>query len=293
MKAVVLIGAARSGTKFLRDLLGTSPQVGVVPYDVNYIWRYRNENYQDDALPVDRADEAVRDYISSSLRRQARRRGSGIILLEKTVSNTLRVPFVNAVLPEARFVHLVRNGRDVVESAYRMWQQRPDWRYLIQKARVFPISNYRYAVWYLSNMLSGTMSGKSGVRVWGPRYPGIESDVKSRELIEVCAAQWAKSVEYATRDLSSIDPGRVLTIHYETLLSDEDKVAEIARFAGITDVDTVMSGYRRMIRRDTGGRWAGLSERDRELALRIMAPQLTALGYPDADDDSQYPSVAR
>lgn len=274
-------------------MLGTSPEVGFVPYDINYIWRYRSENYQDDALPVERANEAVRNYISTSISRQVRSLGPRNILLEKTVSNTLRVPFVNAVFPEARFIHLIRNGRDVVESAYRMWQQRPDWRYLIQKARAFPISNYKYAVWYLSNMLSGTMSGKSGVRVWGPRYPGIEDDVITRELIEVCATQWVKSVEYATRDLSNIASGRVLTIRYETLLLDEDKVAEIARFAGIADADTVIRGYRKMVRRDTGGRWEGLSGRDKQLALRIMAPQLRALGYPGADDDKQHVSVAR
>jgi hypothetical protein len=282
MQSVILIGAARSGTKFLRDVLGASPEVGKVPYDVNYVWRFHNESCSHDALPASCADHDVTNYVIKALSKQGRIGQSRHILLEKTVSNTLRIPFVNQVFPEARFIHLVRDGRDVVESAYRMWQQRPDWRYLVQKARAFPLSNYKYAAWYLSNLLSGIASGKKGVRVWGPRYPGIDMDVSSKTLIEVCAWQWAKSVEYSIRDLAALAPERVLTVRYETLLADEDKVAEIARFTGITDIGLVLNAYRNTVRRDTGGGWDRLSERDKDLALRIMDPQLAALRYLSA-----------
>jgi hypothetical protein len=52
MNVVFVIGAARSGTKFLRDVIGASPYAAVVPYDVNYVWRGGNEGFPDDALPA-------------------------------------------------------------------------------------------------------------------------------------------------------------------------------------------------------------------------------------------------
>jgi hypothetical protein len=293
MQTVILIGAARSGTKFLRDTLGASPEVGTVPYDVNYVWRYRNESFPDDALPVTRADNRVKNYVITTLSKQGRIGRQKHILLEKTVSNTLRIPFVNQIFPDAKFIHLVRDGKDVVESAYRMWQQRPDWRYLVQKARAFPLSNYKYAAWYLSNLLSGIVSGQRGVRVWGPRYPDMERDAASKTLIEVCAWQWAKSVEYAMRDLGTLAPERVLTVRYETLLADENKVGDIARFAGIDDTDLILSAYRKNVRRDTGGGWSRLSVRDRELAMRIMGLQLAALGYLNIADANHDAAVAQ
>ena len=38
-------------------------------------------------------------------------------MVEKTCANTLRLPFVDKVLPEARYLHIVRDGVDVVASA--------------------------------------------------------------------------------------------------------------------------------------------------------------------------------
>ena len=165
MDKVILIGAARSGTKFLRSLLGVDAKVGEVPYDVNYIWRYGNEAYPDDALPVSLAAPRIKAYIRRLLSKQASMGTARSILVEKTVSNTLRIPFVREVFPEARFIHLIRSGRDVTESAMRMWLSPPDWRYLLQKARSFPVSNFGYAAWYLWNVVFGAVRSGRGVRV--------------------------------------------------------------------------------------------------------------------------------
>src|SRR2546430_7511188 len=47
---VIVIGAARSGTKLLRDCLGTADEFAVVPYDINYLWRLGNEQFPNDEL---------------------------------------------------------------------------------------------------------------------------------------------------------------------------------------------------------------------------------------------------
>lgn len=122
IRPIVLIGAARSGTKFLRSLLAAGAETVAVPYDINYVWRYGNERHPDDALGSELATREIQRYIRATLPRLAvRTRGqSASLLVEKTVGNSLRVDFVRKVLPEARFIHIVRDGRDVVESARRM-----------------------------------------------------------------------------------------------------------------------------------------------------------------------------
>jgi hypothetical protein len=142
MHTVVIIGAARSGTKFLRDTLAAGTGVAAVPYDMNYVWRHGNERHPDDALPSSACGPAQQRYILERLRRYAVRH-SGLddpsVLIEKTVSNGLRIPFVAAAVPDARFIHLVRDGRDVVESAERMWQAPADWKYLLRKLGYYPL----------------------------------------------------------------------------------------------------------------------------------------------------------
>ena len=278
MNVVFVIGAARSGTKFLRDVIGASPEAAVVPYDINYVWRGGNEGFPDDALPA-AASGLVRQHIAAELSRQAKYRDGNSLLIEKTVSNCLRVPFLDQVFPKAKYIHLLRDGRDVVESAYRMWQEKPDWTYLLRKAKTFPLANYRYAAWYLANVAPRVFRRRSGVRVWGPRYPGIDADLAARPLIEVCAQQWAVCVEYARRDLAALQPERTLTVGYEMLVSDPDVVGRIARFAGIHDAAPVLAAYRNTVRRDIRPGWELLQESDRRAVMEIIAPQLSALGY--------------
>jgi hypothetical protein len=95
---IVLIGAARSGTKVLRDSLAAAAGTGCVPYDVGYVWRYGNEASPDDVIPAEAVTPKIRTFIRGFLAKYADRDG---LFVEKTVGNTLRVELVADVLPEA------------------------------------------------------------------------------------------------------------------------------------------------------------------------------------------------
>ncbi|MFZ2507561.1 MAG: sulfotransferase, partial [Steroidobacteraceae bacterium] len=183
-RMLILICAARSGSKYLRDLLGVSAECAVVPYDINYVWRHGNDSAADDALPPEAAGERQTSYIRQVIPRMAgvRNKRDTRLVVEKTVSNSLRVPFVAQIFPDARYVHLVRDGRAVAESARRIWHEPQSNDYLLDKLRYFPLRNYRYAFWYLRNRLR-MATGSSGPTVWGPRYPGIEQDLGSMDLL--------------------------------------------------------------------------------------------------------------
>ena len=219
-RCLVLVGAARSGTKLLRDLIAAHPAVDRVPYDVNYIWRLGN-----DAVPHDELDPALATpRIRSRIRRHILKFSGGAPwLVEKTVSNTLRVDFVDAVFPDARYVHLVRDGRDVAESAYRQWTAPPDWGAIIRKLPAFPLSMIGgYGVRYAAAALRRA-AGRGAVRatpVWGPAYRDIQHDLATRPLLDVCALQWQASVLRAFEALDRMDQNRVLLLRYEDLVRD-------------------------------------------------------------------------
>ncbi len=83
----------------LRDTLGAACDLAVVPYDVNYIWRVKNEHYPHDGLPAELATPAVRQFIQRQLPKVAVGLPAANRFVEKTVGNVLRLPFVHRVYP--------------------------------------------------------------------------------------------------------------------------------------------------------------------------------------------------
>lgn len=215
-QSLVIIGAARSGTNMLRDILTQIPELTTWPCDeINYLWRYQNSLVPTDELRPEHAQPKVVQYIRSQFQKLARRHNARWVV-EKTCANSLRVSFVDRVLPDARYVFLVRDGHDVVASAMKRWTARLDWRYVARKARYVPLADLPYyASRYLLNRLYRLQSRERRLASWGPRFAGMPELLQTHTLAEVCAAQWARSVDSAARAFRSIDPDRVVTIRYE------------------------------------------------------------------------------
>jgi hypothetical protein len=232
-KPIFIIGAARSGTSMLRDLIAGHPSVDLVPYDINYIWRMGNENLRHDEL----SPQSLSLKQVQRVKKQVARYHSGSpYLIEKTVSNCLRVPFVKALYPDGRIIQLVRNGNDVIESAYRQWLASPGWQYLLQKSLSYPfLDAFGYASSYAWGLLRKKISPhNNGGTTWGPRYRGIDEDLAAKSILEVCAIQWDRCVQAAGADLAHLPPGEVMTVVYEEFVQQPDKnMARIADFLGL------------------------------------------------------------
>lgn len=248
---VLILGAARSGTKVLRRLLGAAPETAVVPYGVPAVWKRGNEAHPHDALPRSACSNAIAADIRQELTRLADGGPRATTLLEKTSANTLRVPFVDAVVPRARFVHLVRNGIDVAESARRRWQARPGLSYLIRKALTLRDTGLRQGLRYLWDTLRST--GSSTPRLWGPHYPGMAEDVKSHPLLHVCARQWRACVLASLDALATLPAERVLHLRYETLVREPASVDRLADFADVS-AEALHAFYDETIRDTSVGR---------------------------------------
>jgi len=231
LRPVVIIGAARSGTKILRDSLSVALGVPCLPYDVGYVWGYGNESREDDCLTATDLTPRSERLIRRFLGRYADVEGR---LIEKSVSNTLRVPFVAAVLPGATFVHLVRDGVDVAESSRRQWTAPPDYRYLVRKARHFPLRMVpTYGRRYAASLLRRRVADDGRVATWGPRYPGMIT-----ELAQGLAETGVRAVE----------------VRYETFVQDPAATLDrVADFCGLSTTPTSLAAASTAIRPDRTG----------------------------------------
>lgn len=278
-RPIILIGAARSGTKLVRDIIGLHPQVDVVPYDINYVWRMGNERHPHDELTPSMLDDQIRRRI----RQQIAAYSTGKpFLIEKTVGNCLRVPFVHALFPDALLLHLIRDGRDVVESAYRQWLAKPDWRYILQKAQTFPVTAApRYALNYGLQTIRRLFHAETKEpATWGPLYAGIADDCKTKSVLEVCALQWRNSVLKSIDGFSEIPSSAVHTVCYEDFVREPSRVmAGIAEFAGLDMAEFDNGIWSSITPGNIGKGFRSLTSKEQADVLSVISPLLARLGY--------------
>ena len=121
-KQIFLIGAPRSGTTFLGEVLSKHSKIAYWP-EPKYIWKYRRPLAKDDARPAGDATDGIKKYISKKFIQFAEKNNK-IIFLEKTPSNCFRIPFINEIFPESKFIHVIRDGMESTFSAYRLWHSK-------------------------------------------------------------------------------------------------------------------------------------------------------------------------
>ncbi len=279
-RPVILIGAARSGTKMLRDTIALHPDIDKVPYDINYIWRLGNEKLPHDELTPDMATDQVIQRIRKHFLHY--HTAQTPYLIEKTVGNTLRPLFVQKVFPEALFIHLLRDGRDVVESVYRQWLAPPDWRYIAKKAMAFPITQaFGYALAYAKTTITkAILPSKPQAGTWGPRYRGIDDDVATKDLLTVCAIQWRRSVEKALDEFDHIPEANVLTIRYEDFVAaPREHLTGIATFVGLNPEFYLGADLSHISKSNVGKGLKNLDDSQIEAIMDVIRPPLRRLDY--------------
>jgi hypothetical protein len=284
-EAVVIIGAARSGTNMLRDLL--TKVDGVATWDcdeINYIWRYGNSAHPSDELTPAQATERVRAYIRRAFARLARATGARMVV-EKTCANSLRVDFVDRVLPEARYVFIVRDGRDVVASAMKRWQTPFNIRevkYGFKKVWYVPGRDLPYYIARYVRNFGYRLLGRQGrLAFWGPRAEGLETILGTGSLAQACAAQWVRSVERAERALGALPAGHVHRVSYEALvLRPADEVARLLDFLGLAVSEAARRELVRPVSAQTVGKWKhDLSVQEQAAIEPMLRPLLDRHGY--------------
>lgn len=277
---MIIIAAGRSGTKMLRDILIRLQGFGTWPCDeINYIWRCGNREHPTDELQEVHARPEVIRYIRNEFKRLGDRQRLETIV-EKTCANSLRVGFVNAVFPHARFIFLIRDGRDVTASAASRWKGGSSLAYLLRKARFIPRQDLAfYLSRYACNYWHRFRNQERRLATWGPRFAGLDDLAARLDLEEVCARQWEACVLQAAAGLARIPDQDVYRLRYEDFVAHPAALLEeLGRFFGLRISAEDCASWTRSVSRDRLGSWKLLLKSPEKIS-QLLLPTLRQFGY--------------
>ncbi|HYR29833.1 MAG TPA: TIGR03032 family protein [Thermoanaerobaculia bacterium] len=196
-------------------------------------------------------------------------------MLEKTPKNSLRIPFLQAIWPDAFFIYLYRDPRATISSMLEAW--------------------------------------RSGKFVTYPNLPGWQGppwslvltpgwrEVNGKPLAEIVADQWKTATRFVLDDLEALPPDSWSVASYDALVAEPQK--EIERLSAFVDIawDRVLTAplplSRTTLTKPEPDKWmrngeeidsiAGsieeVAERARELFARPPAMRARIAGAPPRD----------
>jgi hypothetical protein len=254
---VFVLGAPRSGTTFLGSCVGSLPDVSY-HFEPRVTKALAREVYRG-GTPERRS--ARRFRTTYRLLQLAAGHG-GRRFVEKTPENCFIVPFLRNTFPDATFIHIIRDGRDVAVS-------------------------HAEQPWLSARSAGGRSRGRAGT-TWGPwaRWwvePDRVEEFAAASDITRTAWAWRRFTEAALADLSALPAEQVLTVRYEDVVRDPESAAvTLATFLGHPmPADSLRTALLRADPRSIG-RWrAALDEQGRADVEREAGGLLRELGYLD------------
>lgn len=242
---IFVVGAGRSGSSLLADIMASHGQISAYPGEANEIWHPHSYPFRDRKIttPTMIADPARftelslanwpsghSSYVRRLFRGYAARYGAGRRLLVKSAMISFMLPHLRVLFPGAHFVHIYRYGPSVVASFHKKHTN------------------------------------------------GLSDDDTYRRH---CAAYWNACIAEIDRAVAAQrlkDGGLYSELSYETLCANpRQTLADLARGLGLEpdgygyDLSRIRDQNYKVGDVQTDPRW-------REL-LNLMAPSLTSKGY--------------
>lgn len=152
LKRIFIVGCPRSGTTYLQSLMASHPDL--VSYPETHFWELtvpEKTGYRLLKVYTSREKRMVRDYLEKYsypvetlekfgacyLSYKGWSRALGTLLdelvpgekkgwVEKTPRHLHYIPFIQESIPRATFIHMLREGKDVVASMYEVSRKYPE-----------------------------------------------------------------------------------------------------------------------------------------------------------------------
>jgi hypothetical protein len=236
-----------------------SNQVRVGPSEAYFAWRrYSGSRFLDDFLIDTRASpeerERLRALISSLLRYQGKPRFAA------KITGPPRMGYLTSVFGDARFVHVIRDARAVVQSLMRV----PFWR---------DTSRLREPAW--RHGLTG-----DDLEIW---------DQLGRSPVGLAALEWRAVIRTARREASQLAPDQYREVRYEDFVSDPHAVLD--RLLSFCDLRRCAAPHEfldmRFELRNMNRRWRDqFTATEMRVFDEVVADLLVELGYKQERDRS-------
>lgn len=214
-RPIFILGSPRSGTSVFSRLFGAHRELanwseGHFLFDPHYR-RQTNEHRWTEADATPFGSRRVRSNVYWYTRYIAlRQRLPAHRFTNKLPRNTLRVPWLLSIFPDALFVHIIRDGRAVVRSMIRVMEK--------QGKQDRTLADFA-------------------------RPPGWQEYYRA-DPYEAHARQWAGIEEVVQADLAGLDPQRIFRVKYEEFIVETREIMRrLCRQFGLAADDKAVSCY--------------------------------------------------
>lgn len=302
---VFILGAGRSGTNLLTFAFqAESPDFGNLGEN-RYIWTKGQTDTSDDRRSAAEVTPRIRQYLHRHFAMRARRfDGPARVFLDKTPSNAFRLPFAAEVFPEAKFIHIIRDGRDNLLSRSRQWkaltpqdaaaedpthkiagklrffkERSAELRRLIRNGSLPPD---RIPAILRESARRQILPLLTGRRVmYGERVPGLDKVLAEDGVDSAAIVQWRESVITAHRDGMALGPDRYLELRYEDFIAQPvEEWHRVMAFLDRSPSGTGDAWLSQNIMSRNSRNWQTPEEASRIAAVEShLRPALEELGY--------------
>lgn len=291
MKIVFIIGAERSGTTLLSEILDQHSELAtwIEPFFIWEKYTYTNKNeYLDESHVNEFNQKYIKKEFSIFLKKKKK-----TILVEKSPENCFRINFLKRLFPSAKYIYITRDGRDVVYSTIQKIRERRNMllignitkKYKILKEIFSEQPFYRNKIQEVLFEMKGHLKKKSfkffqkskwlGYNLWGCKFPNWEN-YKNLDDYEFAAHQWNTAVNYSEEAKKNLNLKNVLNISYEDLLLyRENVISSIFKFLEIRNEPMKLE----KLKKYNSKNWKNLKQSEIKKIEEIQAINLKRYGY--------------
>jgi hypothetical protein len=201
---VFVVGCSRSGTTVTYETLAASQRFLTFGYEIPTFWNGLygplNNGWESEAAG---SEHARPEHRNTAFRFLYQRLGRGWVL-DKTCINTLRIPYLFKLFPNAKFVFIQRDGRDNVSSMIDGWREgRVDGGFGLEQ--------------FFGPFPESVAINGGEFREWHFFIPPGWRAYNRAPLEEVCAFQWISANRMALEAKALIPPQQWIHLRYEDL----------------------------------------------------------------------------
>jgi len=279
-RPIILLGFHRSGTSMLGRIFEQHPLLAYWS-EPRHVWMHHFIYRRYDVLSAADARPAVVRQIARDFEHFLSACEGRTRFAEKTPSNMVRLPFIREVFPDARIIHIIRDGRASAFSTMKVLERPPQARLVRRRMGHTPLWHYpAYIPKAWRTLVRPRLTGKT-IPYWGPRIPGLRRWARELPLDELCAKQWQATLRITLRDAEYSPRDQYREWRYEDLVQTPIPVVRaMFDFGQLSWPQHLDSWLRENIHQESLTKWReNLSDEQIARIMPHLQPLLGELGY--------------